>query len=229
MNPSEDLIIKGYRGGVLITLPHASCFIQRDMLIRRIQSQERFFKGGRIALDVGDTVWTENQVAKLLKELSDEGVCLWAILSTAPETIAAANIYDIPSTIKRDGEQSEEPKPEEKQTQDVIWLEKDIFAGESLHIEGKLCLIGDVQQGAELSTDHSVLIWGKAGGEISAGKKTCPHNAIYLKHYDGANLRLNGEEVTLPPKLKAGTTLSVRLDGQKIVVDTSKEKRFSFL
>ena len=83
MSQKPELTIKGYRGGVLITLPAVSCFAQRDLLIRRIQSQERFFKGGRIALDVGETAWNEEQISRLLRDLSDEGVCLWAILSTS--------------------------------------------------------------------------------------------------------------------------------------------------
>ena len=49
MNPAEDLVIKGSRSGVLITWPHASWFIQRDMLIRGIQGQECCFQGGRNA------------------------------------------------------------------------------------------------------------------------------------------------------------------------------------
>ena len=44
------------------------------MVISRIQTQERFFKGGRIALDVGETDWTEEQLMPLMGKLSDEGV-----------------------------------------------------------------------------------------------------------------------------------------------------------
>lgn len=78
-----DLQVKGIHGGVLITLPSVPWYQQLDLLVGRIQAQERFFKGGRIALDVGSTDWSGEQVLKLLKDLADEGVCLWTILSNS--------------------------------------------------------------------------------------------------------------------------------------------------
>ena len=42
------------------------------MVISRIQTQERFFKGGRIALDVRRDRLTEEQLMTLMGKLSDE-------------------------------------------------------------------------------------------------------------------------------------------------------------
>ncbi len=233
MSQPPELTIKGYRGGVLITLPAISCFAQRDLLIRRIQSQERFFKGGRIALDVGETAWNEEQITKLLRDLSDEGVCLWAILSTSQETLNSATNYDIPTSIKRDGE----PKAQEEAVSSKLdlakttWLEEDITndSEQKRHFEGKLCLVGDVKANATLSADDSILIWGKAAGEISAGSGSCPNSQIFVLSYDGAIFRLNGTEVILPQKLRKDATLRIWIEDQNIKVDVLKEKRFGIL
>jgi len=234
LSQRPELTIKGYRGGVLITLPAVSCFAQRDLLIRRIQSQERFFKGGRIALDVGETAWNEEQISRLLRDLSDEGVCLWAILSTSQVTLDSAANYDIPTSIKRDGEPKgqTETSPAQPDLPKTTWLEKDISADlpeQEHYFEGKLCLIGDVKPGASLSADESILIWGKASGQITAGEKPCANNCIFVLFYDGAQFRLNGKEVALPPKLKAGATLKIWQEDQTIKVEVLKKKRFGIL
>ena len=226
MSQNQDLLIKGYRGGVLITLPELSCYAQRDLLVRRIQSQERFFKGGRIALDVGMTAWSDEQIIKLLRELSDEGVCLWAILSSAPETLSAAANYDIPTAIKRDDETAE--KPDTTPLPELTWIERDINANEVLDVKGKLCLIGDVKAGAVLKAEGSVLIWGKASGEIWAGEKPCAQNDIHVLSYQGAHFHLNGKLVDLNNKGKPGSTLHIYQHGGKIQVDTLKTRRFVF-
>ncbi len=222
---NSELLIKGYRGGVLVTMPPLSCKTQRDLLIRRIQKQEHFFKGGRIAIDVGNSVWDGNQIESLLRDLSDEGVCLWAILSTAPETISVAKSFDIPTTIHRENKEietaKEPPKPPE-----TIWLEQDVVNDETLLIEAKLCLIGDVHKDATLQTNGSVLIWGKAAGNISAGLVPCSQNKIFVLIYEGATFQLNGKEVTLPKKLKTGSALTIVMDGNMPTLEIHKEKRF---
>ena len=95
----DQIRIRGIKGGVLISLPQTTWYQQRDMLILRIQTQERFFKGGRIALDVGGADWSPDQLFKLLRDLSDEGVCLWALLSTSEITLASAKSYEIQTSI----------------------------------------------------------------------------------------------------------------------------------
>ncbi len=228
MTQNQELLIKGYRGGVLITLPKLSCFAQRDLLIRRIQSQERFFKGGRIALDVGETAWSDEQIVKLLRELSDEGVCLWAILSTAQETLSAAANYDIPTAIRRDDETSDEKPNPTPLPPELTWLERDIEEGEILEVPGKLCLIGEVKAGAVVKAQGSVLVWGKASGEIWAGEKTCPKNTLHVLNYQGASFHLNGNFVDLTNKGKPGASLHIYQLDEHIHVETVKTRRFVF-
>lgn len=228
MNPNNDLLIKGYRSGVLITLPDFPCQAQHDLLIRRIQSQERFFKGGRIALDVGKTVWNDRQIVKLLRDLSDEGVCLWAILSTAPQTLEAAATYDIPTSIKRDDETTQQATEIMPPPATITWLERDIEEKETLEVEGKLCLIGDVNASAILKAEASILVWGKVYGEIWAGQKFCPLNTLCVLNYQGADLHLNGKAVVLSQKIKKGSALRVTQDGETQHVDIVKNRWFGF-
>jgi hypothetical protein len=165
--------------------------------------------------------------------LSDEGVFLWAILSTSQETLNAAANYDIPTSIKRDDDPKTpvEAVPSELDLPKTTWLEEDITDNpeQKRHFDGKLCLIGDVKANATLSADSSILIWGKAAGEISAGTGACPNTQIFVLFYDGARFHLNGVEVTLPPRLKHGATLRIRQVNQDIKVDVLKEKRFGIL
>lgn len=95
----EEISVRGIKGGVLISLPDKPWYQQRDLLISRIQTQERFFKGGRIALDVGSADWSQDQLFKLLRDLSDEGVCLWAVLTTSEITLESARNYELQTSI----------------------------------------------------------------------------------------------------------------------------------
>lgn len=95
----DEITVRGIKGGVLISLPEKPWYQQRDMLISRIQTQERFFKGGRIALNVGGADWSQEQLFKLLRDLSDEGVCLWAVLTTSEITLDSARNFELQTSI----------------------------------------------------------------------------------------------------------------------------------
>lgn len=228
MMPS-DMKVKGITGGVLITLPAVKWYQQRDMLITRIQTQERFFKGGRIALDVGGTEWTGEQLFNLLTDLSDEGMCLWAVLSSSPITRAAARRYGIATEIQLDDDKKTEKSAEPMAQAKCQWLNRSIEPGETLAVDSHLVLVGDVPAGASLSTTGSAAVWGEVHGKVMAGCNGDPGATLHMLAFSGESAWLNGHEVEIPRKLRGDLPIVVSRVGEEFTVNLVHRKRFRLL
>ena len=160
--------IKGKKGGVLVTLDPGSWLRQKDALITKIQTQERFFKGGKIAVDVGDTELSEEEIEKFIKELSDEGVYLWAVLSNSEVTKNAAKKLDILSQIE-DKDRQKKVSESKEISEENTWIERNIIEGEKVITKGNIFIVGNVEKGAIIITSGSIFVWGSLYGSVHAG------------------------------------------------------------
>lgn len=208
-----ELQVKGIHGGVLITLPAVPWYQQRDLLVGRIQTQERFFKGGRIALDVGSTDWSEDQVLKLLKDLSDEGVCLWTILSSSERTVQAAEYHGFPTSLPDPNKKPGESHPTQPDSISDLGkftcLSRSLAEGEHFQHQGDLLVIGDVPADARLEVTGSLVLWGTLFGMAVVNSASDNPRSVRLLKIETGRLILNGEEVEIPPKLRKQNGLVV--------------------
>ena len=223
-----ELQIKGIHGGVLITLPAASWFQQRDLLIGRIQTQERFFKGGRIALDVGSTDWSEEQLLKLLKDLADEGVCLWTILSSSEITRQAAEYHGFPTTLpdpsRKPGESPQQPT-EEDGVESFACMERSLAEGEHFQHSGDLLMIGDIPTDAKLEVTGSLVLWGTLHGIAVVNTSADPAKSVRILKIEGGQLIVDGKEVEIPAKLRKQIGLVVSQGENGFVISALKPRR----
>lgn len=160
--------IKGKKGGVLVTLDPDSWLRQKDALITKVQTQERFFKGGKIAVDVGSTELSVDEIEDFIRELSDEGVYLWEILSDSEKTKNAALKLGILSQI----ELSDYPKMDSTKKsieEPNTWIERSINDGEIVKNHGNTFICGNVEKGAIVISSGSVFVWGNLQGSVHAG------------------------------------------------------------
>lgn len=226
----NELQIRGIHGGVLITLPAVSWYLQRDMLISRIQTQERFFRGGRIALDVGTTDWSEERLLSLLKDLSDEGVCLWVVLSQSEITKAAAEYYGfstaLPDPTKNRTEQEEEGQED---GENFYCLNRSLEDNEVYEHKGNLLLLGDVPENAVVKTGGSLVIWGDLQGEAQAGSDENAESFVRLLRVERGKLFLGNKQVELTPKHKKGSAIEVFLTKDGFEIKSLKTGRFAIL
>jgi len=160
--------IKGRKGGVLVTLDPGAWFPQKDALITKIQTQERFFKGGKIAVDVGSIDLSVDEIEDFIRELSDEGVYLWAVLSRSEMTQKAALKLGILSEIEQNDHRK--MKITVKKTDWVEnWIERNLEDGEKVLTEGNTFVRGDLEKGAVIISSGSVFVWGSLKGSVHAG------------------------------------------------------------
>lgn len=226
----EEISVRGIKGGVLIGLPEKPWYLQRDMLISRIQTQERFFKGGRIALDVGGADWSQDQLFKLLRDLSDEGVCLWAVLTTSEITLASARSFELQTSISA---QNATGKPENTQLPEdeasVEWIIKPLEKGEKVAFRANGVVIGDVPEEAEVVAFGSLIVWGTVRGCVKAGCSGDQLSQLYILRYAGSGLSLCGQVVKVPKKLLNASPLEICYDAGAVQLQEAVVRKFKLL
>lgn len=173
MNETNSLIqIKGLRDGLLVSLDDASWDVQLAALIAQVDSQPTFFQGARLALDVASQVLHVNELVDLRDQLSERGISLWAVISESPTTESTAQLLGLATRISK-------PRPEESRQFSVedlgeetaLFLSRTLRSGTRIEFAGHVVVFGDVNPGAEIIAEGSVIIWGHLRGMVHAGSK----------------------------------------------------------
>ena len=173
MNETNSLIqIKGLRDGLLVSLDDAPWEDQRAALIAQVDAQPAFFQGARLALDVASQVLHVKELVDLRDQLSERGIFLWALISESPTTESTAQLLGLATRISK-------PRPEESRKFSVedlgeetaLFLNRTLRSGTRIEFAGHVVVFGDVNPGAEVVAEGSVIIWGHLRGMVHAGSK----------------------------------------------------------
>ena len=173
MSETNSLIqIKGLRDGLLVSLDDAPWENQRAALIAQVDSQPAFFQGARLALDVASQVLHVKELVDLRDQLSERGIFLWAVVSESPTTESTAQLLGLATRISK-------PRPEEARQFSVedlgeetaLFLNRTLRSGTRIEFAGHVVVFGDVNPGAEVVAEGSVIIWGRLRGMVHAGSK----------------------------------------------------------
>lgn len=167
---SPPIQIKGLQDALLITVGDGEWAILEEALLEQIHTQEAFFQGARVALDVGIQILRVNDLVSLRDKLSEQGITLWAVVSESPTTEKTAQLLGLATRISK-------PRPEEKRKFSVddlgdktaLFLNKTLRSGTRIEFPGHVVVFGDVNPGAEIIAEGNVLIWGRVRGMIHAG------------------------------------------------------------
>ncbi len=154
MQTGTDLIqIKGLRDGLLITLSSSEEWMAlQDLLFTQIDERAAFFRGARLALDVGSQVLRVAEMSKLRDELSERDVSLWAVVSESPKTVQTAQLLGLATRIsKQRQEQKSRPIAEISSDETALWLPRTLRSGTRIEFAGHGVVMGDVNPGATVS------------------------------------------------------------------------------
>ncbi len=177
--------IKGIRDGLLVSLPEGEWLDQSAALLTQIDDQQAFFRGARLALDVGPQVIKVNEMVALRDQLSERKVSLWAVISESPMTEKTAQLLGLATRISK-------PRPEELASLDArnipegtaLFVQKTVRSGTRIEHPGPVVVVGDVNPGAEIVAEGSIIVWGHLRGAAhagSAGKKEAVVCALWLE------------------------------------------------
>lgn len=195
MNETNSPIqIKGVRDGLLISLDDAPWENQRAALIAQVDAQPAFFQGARVALDVASQVLHVNELVDLRDQLSERGIFLWAVISESPTTESTAQLLGLATRISK-------PRPEESRQFSVedlgeetaLFLSRTLRSGTRIEFAGHVVVFGDVNPGAEIVAEGSVIIWGRLRGMVHAGSKGNKKAVIGALDLSPTQLRIAGE------------------------------------
>jgi septum site-determining protein MinC len=160
------------RDGLLVSLDDAPWEDQRAALIAQVDAQPAFFQGARLALDVASQVLHVKELVDLRDQLSERGIFLWALISESPTTESTAQLLGLATRISK-------PRPEESRKFSVedlgeetaLFLNRTLRSGTRIEFAGHVVVFGDVNPGAEVVAEGSVIIWGRLRGMVHAGSK----------------------------------------------------------
>jgi septum site-determining protein MinC len=191
---SSTIQIKGLRDGLLVTLTGEVWDEQRAALFVQIDERPAFFKGARLALDVGPLALGVNELVELRDHLSERGISLWAIISESPKTEKTAQLLGLATRISK-------PRPEENRQfavenlgdETALFLNKTIRSGTRIEFPGHVVVLGDVNPGAEIIAEGNVVVWGRVRGVVHAGSKGNRQALICALELSASQLRIADE------------------------------------
>jgi septum site-determining protein MinC len=172
MSDSNSLIqIKGLRDGLLVSLGNAAWDELRSALMEQIEARQSFFQGARVAIDVGSQIFHVNELSELRDTLSERGINLWAVVSESPTTEKTAQLLGLATRISKPRPQETTRLPAEAAGGEgaVKWIGRTLRSGTRIEFPGNVVVLGDINPGAEVVADGSILVWGRVRGVAHAG------------------------------------------------------------
>jgi septum site-determining protein MinC len=206
--------IKGIRDGLLATFVDAPWEEQRQALLTQIDERPAFFQGARLAMDVGSQILKVNDLVGLRDFLSERNISLWAVISESSTTEQTSQLLGLATRISK-------PRPEERKQavempeDSALFINKTLRSGVRIEFPGNVVILGDVNPGAEVIADGSVIVWGRVRGVIHAGCKGDRSAVICALDLSATQLRIDDEvsAVLKPPKDPRPEIASINKEG----------------
>ena len=221
MNDLASLIhIKGLRDGLLVSLSDAPWEEQCAALIAQIDGQQAFFQGARLALDIGSQVLKVNEMVELRDVLSERNVSLWAVISESPITEKTAQLLGLATRISK-------PRPEETHNFDTrnfteetaLFVNKTLRSGSRVEFSGHVVVLGDINPGAEIVADGSVIVWGRLRGAVHAGAKGDHSAVVCALDLLPIRLQVADEIMNNSPRRETGKPEMAYFNKKKIIIE----------
>jgi len=166
----DTVTIKGTSEGLVITLGAGPLHEVLTEMEARLRAKASFFRGGRVALHVGDRPLSVEQLQEIGGLLEAWGVGLCAVSSDHPTTVVAVREMGLESIVPV---QAGAPPPASGQPsrEEIpgLVLRRTLRSGQAVRHAGHLVLIGDVNPGGEVVAGGDIIVWGKLRGTAHAG------------------------------------------------------------
>jgi septum site-determining protein MinC len=228
---SEQITIKGIRQGLLVTLGEGAWRRMLGGLESHLSANPAFFRGGRVALDVGERALTHAQIEDVRSLVARHKIEMWALLSANARTRVAARESGLVTEL------SPTHEPERRSTgslgdQDAgersgeaVVIRRTLRSGQTLRHPGHVVVIGDVNPGAEVVAGGDIVVWGRVRGLVHAGALGDEDAVICALDLAPTQLRI-GSRIARSPEVRPRRCVpeeaSVR-DGQIVAVPWSGE------
>jgi septum site-determining protein MinC len=200
---SGAITVKGTREGLLITMGDGDI---GDLLIELkglFESRNTFFRGGIVAVEVGDRRLTARDVARMREVFKESGVTLQAILGTNPSSRDLVKKMGLGTSVetKLPPSLAEGPPRPEFIAGTGMLVQRTLRSGQSVCHAGHVVIIGDVNPGAEVIAGGDIIVWGHLRGIVHAGATGDEERYVCALNLSPTQLRI-GNHVARPPEGK---------------------------
>jgi septum site-determining protein MinC len=222
---SSDIRVKGIRQGLLVTLGEGEWSRLLAALEAHFSESPAFFRGGRIALDVGDRDLTPAQVEEVRSVVARHRVELWALLSTDPGTQVVARGSGLVIELGPGRERVSWSRDSEDSAAKAILVHRTLRSGQVLRHPGHIVIIGDVNPGAEVVAGGDIVVWGRVRGLVHAGALEDESAVICALELTPTQLRIASHIARSPeerPAMPVPEKATIR-DGQIVAVPWPSE------
>ncbi len=176
--------IKGTSDGLIVHLGAGEWTTLLAALVNRLEQTPSFFRGGRVALQIGPRQLTREQIESVGELLRSYQVSLWAILSDNPESQQVATELGLetalppPVAARVDGAGTRQDEVTVSDHEKAILVKRILRSGQRVRYEGNVVLLGDVNPGAEIVATGDVVVWGRLRGNVHAGADGNEHALV---------------------------------------------------
>lgn len=173
-NPAtaSAITIKGRTDGVAIEIGKGNWAELLVNLTERLTQASDFFRGGRVALDVGARPLVETELQQVHDLLEKMGLKLGAVRTKSERTFQAALSLGIAIKLDPGGEaESGEAMPAagNREGEQYFVYRGNLRSGQILEKREHILVIGDVNPGAEVISAGDIFVWGRLRGIVHAG------------------------------------------------------------
>jgi septum site-determining protein MinC len=172
----------------------------------RLQQSASFFRNARVAVDLGVRSTTEAELMPLVDLLKTHGLTLASVRTSTERTFQAALALGLTSTLESaDGIPVADAAPAVTNTSVGAYFvyRGYLRSGHRLQRKESVLVIGDVNPGAEVSSDGDVLVWGRLRGVVHAGAKGNARAIVAALDLEPTQLRI-ADVMTIGPDPRPG-------------------------
>ncbi|NPA89900.1 MAG: septum site-determining protein MinC [Chloroflexi bacterium] len=170
MASETNVRIRGTSEGLTITMGEGPWDALLQELDAHLGRRPSFFRGGRVAVAVGERRLSPEAIHALGEVLTRYDMTLWAIWSFSDVTQQAAASLGLETGLGPD-QRSRVEEEEDWELQQATIIVGPIRSGQRIHQVGSAVILGDVHPGAEVIATGHVIVWGQLLGIVHAGAK----------------------------------------------------------
>jgi septum site-determining protein MinC len=232
---SETVSIKGTREGLTVAFGEGDLATILEQLAQHLAAQGAFFRGGTVALQVGERVLSAPDLQRVSELFAQHDMILRTVFTSQPLTEQAAmslglRLLQAPSPTDSAPSASsprpaasaiEQPAVRALEGTRGIMIRHRVRSGQVVRHTGHVVVIGDVNVGAVISAGGDIVIWGKLSGTVHAGNTGDSQAIVCALEFSPMQLRI-AEHIALADESAAAQTTCPEMafvQGNAIVVE----------
>ena len=176
-------------------------------------------------MEVGNRILHAAELGALRDKLADQGVSLWAVISSSPVTEQTAQVLGLATRLSLPRpERTVRPLDTTLEGENGVFIRRTLRSGFKIASHGHVSVLGDINPGAEVISDGSIMVWGRVRGSVIAGASGDENAVVCALAMDPTQLRIANLVANLPGKKAVSQPVCASIRNGIITVEPWKLK-----